>query len=75
VLHAGVALSGLLTVLYSCLDLKSTLAGPHHYLLFTLATAMKPRMLMTLDEKGALLPVPVRVGLAVDVVAQVGFRV
>ena len=29
-------------------------------------------MLMTVDEKGAMLPVPVRVGQAVDVVAQAG---
>jgi len=33
---------------------------------------MKPRMLLTLDEEGALLPAQVRVGQAVDVVAQAG---
>ena len=33
---------------------------------------MKPRMLLTLDEDGKLLPVPCRVGQAVDVVAQAG---
>lgn len=33
---------------------------------------MRPRMLMTLDPDGALLPTPVRVGQAVDVVAQAG---
>jgi 26S proteasome regulatory subunit N1 len=33
---------------------------------------MKPRMLLTLDEEGKLLPVPARVGTAVDVVAQAG---
>lgn len=71
-LLSGVALSGILSVLVSGMDMKATLAGKHHYLLYTLATAMKPRMLMTLDEEGALLPVSVRVGQAVDVVAQAG---
>ncbi|MEW5318423.1 MAG: hypothetical protein WDW38_009646 [Sanguina aurantia] len=71
-LMSGVALSGLLTVLFSALDMKATLAGKHHYLLYFLATAMKPRMLLTLDEDGKLLPVPCRVGTAVDTVAQAG---
>ena len=53
------------------MDMKATIAGKHHYLLYALAVAMKPRMLMTLDEEGKLLPTPVRVGQAVDVVAQV----
>lgn len=69
---AGTGLAGLLAVLYSCMDMKSTLGGKHHYLLYCLATAMKPRMLMAVDEAGALLPVPVRVGQAVDTVAQAG---
>lgn len=33
---------------------------------------MKPRMLLTVDAEGQLLSVPVRVGQAVDVVAQAG---
>jgi hypothetical protein len=33
---------------------------------------MKPRMLLTLDTEGSLLSVPVRLGQAVDVVAQAG---
>ncbi len=66
------ALSGLLAVLVSGLDLKATLGGKHPHLLYCLATAMQPRMLMTLDEEGKLLAVPCRVGTAVDVVAQAG---
>lgn len=46
--------------------------GRSHYLLYTLAVAMQPRMLVTFDEKLNPLPVPVRVGLAVDVVGQAG---
>ena len=45
---------------------------PCHSFLYYLAPAMRPRMLMTLDAEGALLPTPVRVGQAVDVVAQAG---
>jgi 26S proteasome regulatory subunit N1 len=67
-----VALSGLLAVLTACQDLKSTIGAKHHYLLYCLATAMKPRMLLTVDNEGQLLSVPVRVGQAVDVVAQAG---
>ena len=66
------ALAGVLTVLFACLDLKSTLGGEHHYLLYILAAAMKPRMLLTLGEDGRPLSVPVRVGTAVDTVAQAG---
>lgn len=66
------ALAGLLTVLFMCMDMKNTLAGKQHYLLYTLVSAMRPRMLMTLDEGGNMLTVPVRVGQAVDVVAQAG---
>ncbi|GAB4816037.1 hypothetical protein N2152v2_003083 [Parachlorella kessleri] len=72
VLLSGSALAGILLVLFACLDAKSTLGGKQHYLLYALTPAMRPRMLMTVDESGKLLPVPVRVGQAVDVVAQAG---
>lgn len=52
--------------------MKQTIGGKHHTLLYCLAAAIKPRMLMCVDEEGALLPVPVRVGQAVDTVAQAG---
>ncbi len=68
----GVALSGILAVLFTCFDLKATIGGKHPHLLYYLATAMRPRMLMTLDEEGKMAAVPVRVGQAVDVVAQAG---
>jgi 26S proteasome regulatory subunit N1 len=44
---AGASLAGILAVLFSCLDMKSTLAGKQHYLLYTLVAALRPRMLMT----------------------------
>jgi len=66
------AVGGLLTVLFACTDLKNLLLSKAHYLLFSLCTAMFPRMLMTLDEDLKPLAVPVRVGEAVDVVGQAG---
>lgn len=69
----GVALAGILAVLHSCLDLKATIGGSqYHHILYFLTPAMKPRMLMTVDKDMNMLPVSVRVGQAVDVVAQVG---
>lgn len=50
----------------------AVILGRSHYLLYTLAAAMQPRMLVTFDEVLNPLAVPVRVGLAVDVVGQAG---
>lgn len=66
------AMAGLLIILLASLDMKSSLGGKMHYLLYGLVPALRPRMLMTVDESGAMLPLPVRVGEAVDVVAQAG---
>lgn len=67
-----VAVCGLLTVLHSCMDMKNILLGQYHYLLYFLAAAMQPRMLVTLDEDMEPKAVNVRVGAAVDTVAQAG---
>ncbi|XP_053208765.1 26S proteasome non-ATPase regulatory subunit 2-like [Panonychus citri] len=66
------ALAGLLIVLVSLLDVKSTILGKSHYLLYYLTAAIQPRMLVTFNEDLLPLPVPVRVGQAVDVVGQAG---
>jgi len=71
-LMSPVAVAGLLAVLVAMLDVKSTILGKSHYLLYGLATAMQPRMLVTFDEELRPLPVSVRVGNAVDVVGQAG---
>jgi len=71
-LISRVAVAGLLIVLHSCLDIKNIILGKAHYLLFCLVSAMCPRMLMTVDENLKPLPVPVRVGQAVDTVGQAG---
>ncbi|XP_015599500.1 26S proteasome non-ATPase regulatory subunit 2 [Cephus cinctus] len=71
-LLSPVALAGLLGTLIGFLDVKNIILGRSHYLLYTLAAAMQPRMLVTFDEELNPLAVPVRVGLAVDVVGQAG---
>ncbi|MCL7037279.1 hypothetical protein MKW94_003220 [Papaver nudicaule] len=71
-LSSPTALAGLIVLLHTCLDMKSLILGKYHYVLYFLALAMKPRMLMTVDENQKPLSVPVRVGQAVDVVGQAG---
>lgn len=71
-LMSPVAVAGLMATLVGFLDVKNIILGRSHYLLYTLAAAMQPRMLVTFDEDLNPLPVPVRVGLAVDVVGQAG---
>ena len=69
---SGPALGGVLTLIYSCLDLKSTLLDKTHYLLYYLTCAMNPRMLITVNEDLSWRPVTVRVGQAVETVGQAG---
>lgn len=69
--HKG-GLGGILTVLFSCLDMKGTILGKRHYLLYFLGLATRPRMVMTVDEKLEVVSTSVRVGQAVDTVGQAG---
>merc|ERR1712032_1317218 len=46
--------------------------GKQHFLLYLLVSAMRPRMLVTLDMDLKPLPVTVRVGMAVDTVGLAG---
>lgn len=71
-LMSPVAVAGLMATLVSFMDVKNIILGKSHYLLYTLATAMQPRMLITFTEDLSPCPVPVRVGMAVDVVGQAG---
>ena len=71
-LMCGPAMAGLLTVLHACLTLKTTILDKYHYLLYFLATAMNPRVLVAVDPDLNLVPASVRVGLAVETVGQAG---
>ena len=48
--------------MHSCLDLKGIILSQYHYMLYMIAPAMQPRMLVTLDQDLKPLPVSVRVG-------------
>ena len=65
-----VTLASLLTVTVAFVDPSFILE--HHYLLYFLCSAARPRVLVTVDEELNELPVTVRVGKAVDVVGQAG---
>jgi len=67
-----VSLAGLLTVLYSCTDMKTFLVGKYHYFLYYLVLSIYPRMLITLNENLEPVQTQVRVGQAVDTVGQAG---
>lgn len=71
-LQSSVSLAGLMITCFAGLDMKHTILGKHHYMLYYLFAAAVPRMLMCVDEEGKALPIPVRVGQAVDVVGQAG---
>jgi len=66
------AMTGLLTTMHACIDFKGLILAEAHYLLYTLSTAMAPRMLLTLDENLKHIKIPVRVGQAVDTIGQAG---
>lgn len=66
------AMGGIITVLFSCLNMKATIVGKHHYLLYFLSLAARPRMVFTVDEELNFVGTTVRVGNAVDTVGQAG---
>lgn len=61
----GPALGGILAVLTAALDMKATIGGKQHSLLYFLAAAMQPRMLLTIDEDGAPLPLLVSANMRI----------
>ncbi|CCI41176.1 unnamed protein product [Albugo candida] len=67
-----VAISGILALLHASLDMEHTLLDTSHYILYCIATAIQPRMLITVDEDLQPLPVSVRVGQALEIVGQAG---
>lgn len=73
----NVSLASLLTISVALLDPKAFILSDSttettHQLLYYLTPAIKPRMLITVDEELNPIKVNVRVGQAVDVVGQAG---
>lgn len=71
-LLSNARLVGVLIVLHSAFNMKQTILGNLHYLLYALAPSIAPRMPVNLDESGEMPPIKVRVGQSVDVVGQAG---
>lgn len=69
---SNVAAAGLFVPLVAAMKLKETLLDKEHYLLYTLALAMRPRILVALDTELKPLATLVRVGQAVDNVGKSG---
>lgn len=67
-----VSLAGLLTVAVAWMDPQSFILSSSHSILYFLTSAIRPRMLVTVDENLEPIKVNVRVGQAVDVVGQAG---
>lgn len=63
---------GILIPLVALLKPHSLILGRSHYLLYSLAAAMQPRWLLTLDENLNSISATVRVGQAVDTVGKAG---
>jgi 26S proteasome regulatory subunit N1 len=71
-LMAAPGMAGVLIFLHCALDAQATILDKYHFLIYHLASAMHPRMLVAVDEDLNLLPTSVRVGKAVETVGQAG---
>jgi 26S proteasome regulatory subunit N1 len=54
-LFSNVSLAGLITILYTCTDMKTFLCGKYHYFLYYLVLSMYPRMLITVTYYSLLI--------------------
>ncbi|QDZ18291.1 regulatory subunit of 26S proteasome [Chloropicon primus] len=76
-LLSQVALSCIASFMFICSDMKESILGSGHYLLYLLVPAIRPRFVVTLkkeedNDKLKHQPVSCHVGTAVDVVGQAG---
>ena len=76
-LLSQVALSSLASFMFACSDIKDSILGTGHYLLYLLVPAMRPRFVVTLQQEEGKdqlkhKPVSCHVGQAVDTVGQAG---
>jgi len=67
-----IATGSLVVLAHAILQLKNTVLGKSHYMLFNIVPSMRPRWLITLDEDLKEIKVPMRVGAAVDITGMPG---
>ena len=68
----NVGFAGSLVALFSFTETESLICGKNQSLMYTLALAMQPRMVMTVDENLEPKPAQLMIGQSVDVVGQTG---
>ena len=68
----NISMSGVLVTLFAFTETEGLLCGKHQYLLYSLALAMKPKLVMTVDENLKPKEVQLMIGQAVDIVGQTG---
>ena len=68
----NIGMSGVLIALYAFTETEGLLCAKHQYLIYSLALAMKPKLIMTVDENLKPKEVQLMIGQAVDIVGQTG---
>ena len=68
----NIGLSGVLITLFGFTETEGLMCGKHQFLLYSLALGMKPKLVMTVDEKLHPKDVQLMIGQAVDIVGQTG---
>jgi len=68
----NVGMAGVLVAIFSFTEIEGLILSKYQYLLYALSLAMKPRMVMTVDENLEPKPVQLMIGQAVDIVGQTG---
>ena len=66
------SIAGILITLFSFTETEALICDKHQFLLYSLALAMKPKFVMTVDENLKPKDVQLMVGQAVDIVGQTG---
>ena len=66
------SLAGILITLFSFTETEALICAKHQFLLYSLALAMKPKFVMTVDENLKPKDVQLMTGQAVDIVGQTG---
>lgn len=65
-------IGGLMVILTAFLNPRATILGTHHYLMYAVSIALRPRCLMMISDEGEDVHVDVRVGDALDLVGTAG---
>ena len=68
----NIGLSGILITLFSFTETEGLMCGKHQFLVYSLALAMRPKLIMTVDEHLKPKEVQLMIGQAVDIVGQTG---